>query len=151
MSKKQNSIQLRCHWEVSKGRQTTHQATTQGSLEETESQGRMKAVRHLDHKRWCERCPVATAAQTSSHQATAAFGWTSNKCNSPESERKRKPFKLCPTLCDPVDYTVHGILQARIPEWVAIPFSSRSSWPRMWTRVSCIAGGFPKERIKLWG
>ena len=28
-----------------------------------------------------------------------------------------------PTLCDPVDYTVHGILQARILEWVAFPFS----------------------------
>ena len=28
----------------------------------------------------------------------------------------------CPTLCDPRDYTVHGILQARILEWVAIPF-----------------------------
>ena len=28
-----------------------------------------------------------------------------------------------PTLCNPMDYTVHGILQARIPEWVASPFS----------------------------
>ena len=31
------------------------------------------------------------------------------------------------TLCDPTDYTVHGILQARILEWVAFPFSRRSS------------------------
>ena len=31
--------------------------------------------------------------------------------------------QLCPTLCDPVDYTVHGILQARILEWVPFPFS----------------------------
>ena len=30
---------------------------------------------------------------------------------------------LCPTLCDPMDYTIHGILQARILEWVAFPFS----------------------------
>ena len=30
----------------------------------------------------------------------------------------------------------------RILEWVAYPLSSRSSWPRNWTRVSCIAGGF---------
>ena len=29
----------------------------------------------------------------------------------------------CPTLCDPMDYTAHGILQARILEWVAFPFS----------------------------
>ena len=31
--------------------------------------------------------------------------------------------KSCPILCDPMDYTVHGILQARILEWVAFPFS----------------------------
>ena len=49
---------------------------------------------------------------------------------------------LCLTLCDPMDYTLHGILQARILEWVAYPFSSGFSWPRNWTGVSCIAGGF---------
>ena len=36
----------------------------------------------------------------------------------------------CPTLCDPMDYSVHGILQARILEWVAVPFSRGSSRPR---------------------
>ena len=41
-----------------------------------------------------------------------------------------------------MDYTVHGILQARILEWVAFPFSRGSSQPRNWARVSCIAGGF---------
>ena len=34
-----------------------------------------------------------------------------------------KVAQLCQTLCDPMDYTVHGILQARILEWVAFPFS----------------------------
>ena len=38
--------------------------------------------------------------------------------------------------------SVHGILQARILEWVAIPFSRASSWPRDQTQVSCIAGRF---------
>ena len=38
--------------------------------------------------------------------------------------------QLCLTLCDPLDYTVHEILQARILEWVAIPFSRESSKPR---------------------
>ena len=33
----------------------------------------------------------------------------------------------CVTLCDPMDYTVHGIIQARILEWVAFPFSRGSS------------------------
>ena len=41
-----------------------------------------------------------------------------------------------------MDHTVHGILQARILEWVAYPFSSGSSRPRNRTGVSCIAGGF---------
>ena len=45
-------------------------------------------------------------------------------------------------LCNPMDYTVHGILQARIPEWVAFPFSRVSSQPRDQTQVSLIAGGF---------
>ena len=45
-------------------------------------------------------------------------------------------------LCDPTDYTVHGILQARILEWVAFPFSRGSSQPWDQTMVSCIAGRF---------
>ena len=40
---------------------------------------------------------------------------------------KVKVAKLCPTLCDPMDYIVHGILQARILEWVSFPFSRGSS------------------------
>ena len=55
--------------------------------------------------------------------------------------------RLCLTLCDPVDYnppgsSIHGILQARLLEWVAMPFSRGSSQPRDWTLVSCIAGRF---------
>ena len=54
-------------------------------------------------------------------------------------------------LCDPVDCSppgssVHGILQARILEWIAISFSRASSQPRNWTWVSCIAG----RRFILW-
>ena len=45
-------------------------------------------------------------------------------------------------LCDLMDYTVHGLLQARILEWIAFPFSRGSSPPRNWTHISCIAGGF---------
>ena len=43
---------------------------------------------------------------------------------------KVKVAQSCPTLCDPMDYTVHGILQARILEWAAFPFSRGSSQPR---------------------
>ena len=53
----------------------------------------------------------------------------------------------CLTLCDPVKCSlsgssVHGILQSRIPEWVAIPFSKVSSWTRGQTQVSWIASRF---------
>ena len=55
---------------------------------------------------------------------------------------KLKVAQLCPTLCDPMDFTVYGILQARKPEWVAFPFPRGSSWPRDWTQVFHIADGF---------
>ena len=45
-------------------------------------------------------------------------------------------------LCDPMDYRVHGILQAWMLEWVAFPFSKGSSQPGDQTQVSCIAGRF---------
>ena len=53
----------------------------------------------------------------------------------------------CPTLCDPTDCSlpgssVHGVFLARIREWVAMPSSKGSSWPRDQTQVSCIAGRF---------
>ena len=59
-------------------------------------------------------------------------------------------LQSCPTLFEPVDCcppgsSVHGILQARIPEWVGMPSSRVSSLTRDWTQVSCvfyIEGGF---------
>ena len=48
----------------------------------------------------------------------------------------------CLTLCDSMDYIAHGILQARILEWVAVPFSRGSSQPRYWTQVSHTTGRF---------
>ena len=61
-----------------------------------------------------------------------------------------KLLQPCSTVCDPMDHSlpgssVHGILQARILEWVAMPFSRGSSQPRDWTRVSIspgLAGSF---------
>ena len=57
---------------------------------------------------------------------------------------KSEVTQSCPTLCDPVDCSpsgssVHGILQARILEWVAISFSRGSSRPRNWTRISYVS------------
>ena len=60
-------------------------------------------------------------------------------------EAKVKITQLCLILCDLMDYAVHRILQARIMEWVAIPFSRGSSQPRDQTPVSHLAGGFFTE------
>ena len=55
---------------------------------------------------------------------------------------KAKVIQSCLTLCEPMDYTVQGILQARILEWVVFPFSRGSSHPKDRTQVNHIAGGF---------
>ena len=55
---------------------------------------------------------------------------------------KVKVTQSCPALFDSIDYTIHRLLQARILEWVAFPFSSGSSWPCNQTKVSCIWGRF---------
>ena len=54
-----------------------------------------------------------------------------------------KSLQSCPAHCDHMDYSplgssVHGIVQARILEWLAMPFSRRSSWPRDGTQVSYV-------------
>ena len=51
-----------------------------------------------------------------------------------------------PMDCSPPGSSVHGILQVRILEWVAVPFSRGSSWPRDWTRISHIAARF----LTIW-
>ena len=48
----------------------------------------------------------------------------------------------CLTLCNPMDYTVQGILQVRILEWVVVTFSRGSYQPRDPTHVSLVSGRF---------
>ena len=66
---------------------------------------------------------------------------------SPAAATAAKSLQSCPTLCDPIDGSppgspIPGILQARILEWVAIPFSRGSSRPRDQSQVYHIAGRF---------
>ena len=61
------------------------------------------------------------------------------------SESESKVTQLCPTLCDPMDcsltgFSIHGIFQTRVPEWVDATFSRGSSQLRDWTQASQIAG-----------
>ena len=59
-----------------------------------------------------------------------------------QAEAMMTEWNLLSHVCDSVDYTVHGILQARILAWVAFPFSRGSSQPRDWTQVSSTEGRF---------
>ena len=79
--------------------------------------------------------------------------WAGNKDSSCQAEQPGKKeyvytmvrvtvAQSCPTLRNPLNYTVHGILQVRILESVAFPFSRGSSQPRDQTQVSHIAGRF---------
>ena len=61
--------------------------------------------------------------------------WGACACTQPQSH---------PTICNPIDRnlpgsSVHGILQARILEWIVMPFSRGSSWPSDWTHISYIS------------
>ena len=60
--------------------------------------------------------------------------------------RKVNIAQLCPTIWNPLDYTVHGILQVRILEWTAFHFLMASSQPKDWTQAPYIAGKF----FKCW-
>ena len=73
----------------------------------------------------------------SAHGGQDVWAWDGTGLS---SYMKVKVTQLCPTLFDPIDYTVHGILQAGILEWVAFPSSRGSSQSRGQTQVSCLAG-----------
>ena len=77
-----------------------------------------------------------------SRSESGAGGWVGGRGGVCVHARARSVAQLCP-LCGSVDCSwpgssVHGIVQARIPEGIAIPASRGSSWPRDWTHVSCI-------------
>ena len=52
-----------------------------------------------------------------------------------ERKVKVKVAQSCPTLCDPVDHAVHGILQARIPDWVVFLFCKRKGFAEFWFNI----------------
>ena len=79
-------------------------------------------------------------------QCSSVDEWI-NKIQSVQTMEDCVCAQSCLTLCNPMDCSllgssVHGIFQARILEWVAIPFSRGSSQLRSQSRVSCVAGGF---------
>ena len=89
----------------------------------------------MDRGAWQARAHGVAKSRTQLSDFTFTIGFA-------QTILKVKVTQLCLSLCDPMDYTVHGILQARILERIARPFSRSSSQPRDRTQVSCIAGGF---------
>ena len=105
---------------------------------------------------WLNRkmCDVQRNAQNVTPTLAIIFPWELEDVDiHSETDRERELIlkmcvlvtQSCLTLCYPVDCSppgssVPGILQARTLEWVAIPFSRGSSWPKDQTHVSCIAG-----------
>ena len=79
---------------------------------------------------------------TTAYQAPLSMGFSRQEYWSGVPLPSPKVAQSCPALCDPVDYTIHGILQAKKLEWVVFPFSRGSSQPRDQTVVSRIAGSF---------
>ena len=110
---------------------------------------------------WCHYYTCFGAPQTTPiydnklNQQTLSMFWVLHwppiSHLSPSPWKSERVAQLCPILCDPMDYSlpgssVHGILQARILEWVVISFSRGSFQPRNRTQVSCTAGRF----FTLW-
>ena len=89
---------------------------------------------HLIMKKW-NKCCLFKKKKKNSKAIKTAIDWAS------KNRAFATSLQSCLTLCDPMDCSppgssVHGILQARILEWVARPFSRGSSRPRDWTHVS---------------
>ena len=113
-------------------------------LATTQSQSLTAELLGLWRQAWIE-CGLSTTCFSGRHSAGTQGDEGNETRFSPLVAAAVLVTQSCPTLCDPVDCSpsgssVHWVLQARILEWVAIPFSRGSSWPRGQTWVSCIAG-----------
>ena len=86
------------------------------------------------------KCTAPAAPLPADHQGLILTRWLllQHPCT------HAKSLQSCLTLCDPMNHSspgssVHGILQARILEWLTVPSSRGSSWSRDWTHVSYIS------------
>ena len=98
---------------------------------------------------------LCVTPKMAAHQAPPSLGFSRQEHWSglpfPPPMHESEVAQLCPTLRDPMDSSlpgssVHGILQAIVLEWIAIPFSRGSSWPGDRTQVSHIVD----RRFTIW-
>ena len=98
--------------------------------------------------KWLSRVLLLATPWTVAHQAPPSRGFSRQEYwSGVPLPSLVLSHQTCPTLCDPMDCnppgsSVHGILQAGILEWVAMPSPRGSSQLKDQTEVSCIAGGF---------
>ena len=97
-------------------------------------------VRKIPWRRKWQPTPVFLPGKSHRQRSLVGYSPWGRK-----SESVSEVTQSCSTVCNPMECSlpsssVHGIFQARILEWVAISFSKRSSRPRDWIQVSCIAG-----------
>ena len=129
---------------------TTHSSILAWRIPWTEEPGGLQSMGWAKSQTQLKQLSVRTHTHTHTHKHAnrkTQMNILANPIYSfsdcfPLCEVKVKVAQSCLTLCDPKDCTVHGILQARILEWVAFPFSRGSSQPRERTQVSRIAGRF---------
>ena len=108
---------------------------------DSEGQGRLAYCSPWGHK---ESDMTVTEQQQSHLWASWVARWHRICIQCRMTKGKWKLLSCVQLFVTPMDYnqpgsSVHGILQARILEWVDYPFSSLSSWSRIWTGISCIA------------
>ena len=106
------------------------------------------ATGHLNPCATSTEAHMSKSLRSATREATAMSSLHTTTREQPQGMTKTECTRKCGSRSvvsdseTPMDYTVHGILQARILQWVAVPFSRGNSQPRDQTQVSCIAGGF---------
>ena len=109
---------------------------------------RLKELMHIKHLRRFQACAEQVRAVSLlfllQHSGQLVSQWNKFQRHSLHTTwKKSENVSSCdPMVCSPPGSSAHGLLQAGILDWVAIPFSRGSLWPRNWIWVSCIAGRF---------
>ena len=131
-------------WSLPKTSKDRDQRASASGLVDTWRFGEVACLAYVETPRSCVLIHASPSASV-----PPGSSWVISFYNKPVKVKKVTVLvtQSCPTLCYSMDFSspissAHGILQARILDWVAIPFSKRSSQPRDWSQVSSIAGRF---------
>ena len=107
-------------------------------------QCRQNVLRHVCYSKSSNKLEAEHRLLEMDHKNRMSINWLHTVCRpwaGQSAQRHGKSLQSCPILCDPMDCSppgssAHGILQAKILEWVVTPSSRGSSWPRDRTCVS---------------